>query len=52
MNVDSYRCRAAADRVAIFTGSQTTTNSDSLADNHDHADSDNLAGKTKEDVTV
>ena len=31
MNVDSYRRRAAADRVAISTGSQTTTNSDSLA---------------------
>ena len=26
MNVDSYRRRAAADRVAISTGSQTTTN--------------------------
>ena len=52
MNVDSYRRRAAADRVAISTGSQTTTNSDSLADNHDHSDSDNLAGKTKENVTV
>ena len=23
-----------------------------LADNHDHSDSDNLAGKTKENVTV
>ncbi len=50
MNVDSYRRRAAADRIA--TGSRATTNSDSLADNQDHPDSDNHTPKTKEDVTI
>jgi DNA replication protein DnaC len=51
MNVDSYRRRAAADRITVEIDSSATT-TDSLADNHDHPDSDNHAGKTKEDITI
>ena len=51
MNVDSYRRRAAAGRTTVeIDGAATTT--DSLADNHDQPASDNLAGRTKEDVTT
>lgn len=55
MNVDSYRRRAAADRTTLEIGNRTTT-TDSLADNHDHPDSDNLVdtatGKIKEDAVT
>ena len=51
MNIDSYRRRAAADRTTVKIGSPATT-TDSLADNHDHPDSDNQTGKTKEDATI
>ena len=51
MNVDSYRRRAAAGRTTVeIDGAATTT--DSLTDNHDQPASDNLAGRTKEDVTT
>ena len=55
MNVDSYRRRAAADRTAVEIDTTATT-TDSLADNHNHPERDNLvdtaAGKTKEDAII
>ena len=52
MNVDSYRRRAAAGRTTVEIDGAATTTTDSLADNHDQSASDNLAGRTKEDITT
>lgn len=48
MNVDSYRRRTAADRIAANIDNRTTTTTDSL----NHTDSDNLTGKNKEGATI
>jgi DNA replication protein DnaC len=56
MNVDSYRRRAAAGRIATKAAPAPTASTDSLADNRSDADGDNLAGTTihnlKEDLTA
>ena len=51
MNVDSYRRRAAADRTTVMIDGPATT-TDSLADNHDHPESDNHIRKTREDAVI
>lgn len=51
INGDSYRRRAAADRTAK-AGNSATTTADSLADNNEGRDGDNLADNSKEETTA